>query len=182
MVDVDPLARRAVALIDVLARRAGSLAIGLAVLVGLFGLVAYGLGLAGLEGNTRSAWVVIGAALVLVAVGAPLLAAWRLHRVRRHSTALLEDMRKLLSRDAEAERVVIETVEVQEDAIGTNSPVVIGQTARFTRLQQFRMDDFRELPSALRAMATFPALMVLAILLLPIFTILSLIFFLAWIL
>ena len=39
------------------------------------------------QGSTRSAWAVIGGVLVVVAIGAPLLAAWRLRRIRRHSPA-----------------------------------------------------------------------------------------------
>jgi hypothetical protein len=180
VVEIDALARRAVAAVTGLARRATGLATGLAVLVGLVAAAAYLLGLAGLQGRTRSAWVVVGAALIVIAVGAPLLAAWRLRRIRTHSAALYEDVRTLLTRDAEAQRVVIETVEVQEGAAGSASPVVIGQTAQFTRLRQFRLDDYRALPAALKAITTFPALIVLAILMLPVFAILGLVFLLTW--
>ena len=183
MVDIDELARRAVTVVGELSRRATGLATGLALLVGVVALGTYALGLAALQGSTRSAWAVIGAVLVVVAVGGPLLAAWRLRRIRAHSAALFEDVRTLLTQNAEAEQVVIETVEVQPRPPGPASPVMIGQTAQFTRLRQISLStaNLRELPRALRAMTTFPALIVVSILLLPVMAILGLVFLLTWV-
>lgn len=184
MVDIDELAGRAVAVIGELARRAAGLATGLALVVGAVAVVTYLLGLAALQGSTRSAWAIVGAALIVIAAGGPLLAAVRLRRIRTHSTALYEDVRTLLTQNADAQQVVIETVEVQEGAATSRSPVAMGQTAQFTRLRQVSSaaGSFRALPQALRAMTTFPALIVVAILLLPVLAILGLIFLLTWVL
>ncbi|CAN5832056.1 MAG: hypothetical protein ACR2HP_11475 [Ilumatobacteraceae bacterium] len=185
MVDIDELAGRAVAVIGELARRAAGLATGLALVVGAVAVVTYLLGLAALQGSTRSAWAIVGAALVVIAAGGPLLAAVRLRRIRTHSTALYEDVRTLLTQNADAQQVVIETVEVQEEGAATSrSPVAMGQTAQFTRLRQVSSaaGSFRALPQTLRAMTTFPALIVIAILLLPVLAILSLVFLLTWVL
>lgn len=184
MADIDELAGRAVAVIGELARRAAGLATGLALVVGAVAVVTYLLGLAALQGSTRSAWMVVGAALVVVAVAGPLLAAWRLRLIRKHSTALYEDVRTLMTRDADAQQVVIETVEVQEGAATSRSPVAMGQTAQFTRLRQVSSaaGSMRALPATLRTMTTFPALIAVAILLLPVLAILGLIFLLTWVL
>jgi hypothetical protein len=183
VVDIDELARRAVTVVGELSRRATGLATGLALLAGVVSLGAYALGLAALQGSTRSAWAVIGAALVVVAVGGPLLAAWRLRRIRAHSAALVDDVRTLLTQNVEAEQVVIDTVEVQPRPPGPASPVMIGQTAQFTRLRQLSLANanLKELPRALRAMTTFPALIVVSILLLPVMAILGLVFLLTWV-
>lgn len=181
--EIDQLAQRAVTVVTELSRRATGLATRLAVLVGVAAAITYALGLAALQGSTRSSWAVIGAVLFVVAIGAPLLAAWRLRRIGRHSTALYEDVRTLLTQNAEAEPVVIETVEFTPRAPGPASPVVMGQTAQFTQLRRIALaaGNLRELPQVLRAMTTFPALIVVSILLLPVMAILGLVFLLTWV-
>ena len=52
--------------------------------------------------------------MLVVAVGAPLLARWRLSSVLRRTNDLVGDIRTLISRDADAQRVVIETVAIEE--------------------------------------------------------------------
>jgi len=188
MADLDALARSAVGTVTELARRASSLAVGFALFVGAVALVTYVLGLAALEGSTRSAWVVIGAALVVIAVGAPLLAAWRMRRIRAHAGALVTDVRTLLANNAEAEQVVIETVEVQPSPPGParrpgTTPAVVGQTAQFTRLRRMAgsADNLRALPGTMRAITTFPALLAVAALLMLVMLVLGLVFLLAWV-
>lgn len=180
MADADVLARRAVGVVTGLARRGSFLAVRVAFAVAIVAIVAYALGLAGLEGSTRRAWVVIGGALVVVAVGAPLLAAWRLRRVGTHAEQLVADVRTLLTSNAEAERIVIETVEV-EDRRATTTPAVVGQTPQFTQLRRVALTtaNLRELPGTLQAVGSFPALLALAVLLTLVFVVLGFVFLLA---
>lgn len=191
MADFDALARSAVGTVIELARRATSVAVAFALFVGVVALVTYALGLAALQGSTRSAWVVIGAVLVVIAVGAPLLAAFRLRRIRAHAGALVNDVRTLLTNNVEAEQIVIETVEVPPTAPGPagsrvmpgGTPALVGQSAQFTRLRRIASstDNLRALPGTMRTIATFPALLALAALLMLVMLILALVFFLAWI-
>ena len=81
MADVDELARRTTTLIAGLARKGVSLATGVVVVVLVICGLSYLTGLAALEGSARSAWTVVGLAMLVVAVGAPLLARWRLSAV-----------------------------------------------------------------------------------------------------
>src|SRR4051794_22769606 len=111
MADVDVLAQRAVDVATTFARRAGGLAIVAALLVGFIALSSYLLGIAALSGSARSLWIILGGAMVVVAIGAPVLAAWRLLSVRRHATELVGEVRRLIAGDPDAERVVIDTVE-----------------------------------------------------------------------
>lgn len=181
MADLDELAQRAVAGVSLLAARAARLAGGVALGVGGVGVVVYLLGLAALEGGARSAWLVVGAALVAIAAGAPLLARWRLSSVRRNATALVGDVRTLVERNTDARRVVIDAVEHQ-DQHGPSSPATFVRSQRFTSLHQLAgtANDLRTLPSALLAVTTFPGLLAISLAFLPVFFILGLIYLIAW--
>ncbi len=183
--DVNALARRAVDVAVQFARRAGRLAVGVALFVAVVALSTYLIGLAALSGSARSGWVLIGGALVIVAVGAPLLAWWRLHRVRRHANELVDDVRRLITGNPEAERVVIDTVEAQPAPTaapsGRQELTVVG-TQQFYRLRTISLGttNLRQLPSALYALTSFPALLAIALLLTVVFAVLGFVFLLVW--
>ena len=156
---------------------------GSPLIIGVVALGAFAIGLAALEGSTRSAWPVIGAVLAVVTIGAPLLAAWRLGRIRAHPSALFDDVRTLLTRNAEAERIVIDTVEVEQGQRGTASPAVIGHTTQFSRLRQSRCppptcaapdghEGRDDVPGPARACPSCSS---------PVFAILGFLFLIAWI-
>ncbi len=138
--------------------------------------------LAAFQGAARSAWVVIGGVLVVLAAGTPLLAMWRLSSVRRDATSLVGDVRTLLERNTDARRVVIDTVQTGTDRRDVKSPAMIAESRRFTTLRQMTgtANDLRSLPSALLAVTSYPWLLAIGIAFLPVFFILGLIFLLAW--
>jgi len=183
MPDVDALARQTTALVGELARKGMALATGVAVVTLIIGGLSYLTGLAGLDGSAQSAWTVIGAAMLIASVGAPLLARWRLARVRRHVTQLIGEVRTLITNEPEAQRVVIETVahDEREGDVGDLRPVVY-DTRQFNRLHTVSVNaaGLRELPGALRAVTTFPLLLLLALLGVVVFGILGFFFLLAW--
>jgi hypothetical protein len=185
MVDVDELAHRTTDLVTRLARKGMALATGVAVVVLVVGGLTYLTGLAGLDGSARSAWTVVGAVLLVIAVGAPLLARHRLGAVRRHATELVGEVRTLITRDGNAQRVVIETVAVEErdPAEVTELRPVLYDARQFTRLRQVTVTatDLRALPSVLRTVTTFPALLGIALLGVLVFAVLGFLFLLAWI-
>src|SRR4051794_28197765 len=113
MAEVDVLAGRVVDVASVFARRAGRLALAAALFVGFIAVSSYLVGIAALSGSARSLWIILGGAMVIVAIGAPVLAGWRLFSVRRHATELIGEVRRLIVGDPDAERVVIDTVESQ---------------------------------------------------------------------
>jgi hypothetical protein len=184
MADIDQLARQTTALVSDLARKGMALATGVAILVLVVGGLSYLTGLAGLEGSARSAWTVVGLAMLVAAVGAPLLARRRLARVRRHVSALVGEVRTLITRDPEAQQVVIETVahDEQPDPVRELRPVVY-DSRQFDRLRvvSVRANDLRELPGALYAVTTFPWLLLMALGGVVVFGILGFFFMLAWI-
>jgi hypothetical protein len=187
MADVDALARRAVEVADRFAKRAGRLAVGTALFVAMAAGVTYLIGLAALEGSARSAWLVIGAAMLVVAAGAPLLAWWRLTSVRRHRGELVAEVRRLISGNAEAREIVIDTVESEPTAGrspgGRQELVVIGTQQQFHRLRTFALGD-RDLPTLERAMiavTSFPVLLAVGLLSTLVFGFLALIFLVVWV-
>jgi hypothetical protein len=182
MARIDDLAERAVDAVALVARKGMVLAVGVALVTALVVGVGYALGLAAMSGDVERAWVVIGGALAIIAVGAPLLAGWRLSRIRGRASELVGEVRTLLSDNAAAERVVIETVDVGGDGTGGATPAVVGQTVQFSRLRSIALstENLRSLPSALRAVTTFPALLLVALVLMLVFGILGFLFLIAW--
>jgi hypothetical protein len=181
MAGIDDLARRAVDAVSLLARRGAMLALSIALLTAVVAGSSVAMGLAAMSGDVETAWMVLGGALAIVAVGAPLLAWWRLTRVRKHATELVDEARTLLSKDAAAERVVIETVEVADDGMARTAPAVVGQTVQFTRLRNIALtENLRRLPVALYAVTSFPALLAIALVLMLVFGILGFLFLVAW--
>jgi hypothetical protein len=181
----DELARRAVEVATRFARQAGRLALTTALFVAVIALITYAIGRAALEGSARSAWTIVGAALLVVAVGAPLLAWWRLAAVRRHATELVGEVRRLITGNAEAEQVVIDTVESQAAAgpPGGRQELMVVGTQSFYRLRTISLgtSDLRLLPRAMIAVTSFPGLLALGLLLSLVFGILGFVFLLVWI-
>ena len=181
--DVDTLARQMTLLVTGLARRVMVITLGVALVAFMVGGLSYLTGLAGLDGSARSAWTVIGAVMLIIAVGAPLLASWRLSTVSKHATELVTEIGRLISKDPAAEKVVIDTVTVEPSpADGTRMPAMI-ETRQFSRLRQTTLtaSDLRQLPGALRAVTTFPWLLLIAVVLTLVFGVLGFLFLIAWI-
>ena len=184
MANVDQLARQMTAMVTNLARRGMVLAAGMALVVFFVGGLAYLTGLAALDGSAGSAWTVIGAAMLIVAVGAPLLAWWRLSRVSKDAAELVTEVGRLIRGSADAERVVIETVTVDRpDAAGATTMPAIIETRQFSRLHQASLTaaDLRNLPGALHAVVSFPWLLLTAFVLMLVFGVLGFLFVIAWI-
>ncbi|CAN5856256.1 hypothetical protein BH18ACT2_BH18ACT2_21790 [soil metagenome] len=185
MADLDDLAQRAIDVITTLARRGGALAGGVAVIVAVVAVSADATGLAALDGGARTTWMVVGGVAVLVAVGAPLLARRRLGTVRNQATALVGEVRTLLSRNAEAHQVGVDTVEATQPTPGRpGPPALTGQAQQFHRLRTIAVqaNDLRQLPMAMSAVTTFPGLLALGIVLMIGFGLLGFVFLLIWIL
>jgi hypothetical protein len=175
MADVDDLARRLVALVMALAGRGIRWALRVALVVGLAAAVMYLLGLAAIGGT---AWAVFGAVVAIAAVGAPLLAAWRLREVTQHADALVGDVRSLMAGSTDARRVVVETVETGQPTGDTS--IVVYQSRDFSSLRDMATSaDLRSLPGALRAVTTYPFLLLVGILATILFGFASLIFLIA---
>lgn len=181
MADVDALVDHAVAAVSALARRASSLTTGTAVAAAVIVGSAYLVGLAAFDGSARAGWAVVGGISLLFAVGAPLLATYRLRAIPRHKNDLVAELRTLLHRDDEAKRVVIETVEADpQDATliysrggfapggtgGTRTPAAMAQFQRITSLGSFATaDDLTHIATVGRTVRSLPRLVATGIVL-----------------
>lgn len=186
MADLDALAQRAVATVNTLAARASTLAAGISGIVGVVAVLVYLLGLAALEGRARSGWMIVGAVLVVVAVGAPLLARWRLGSVRRNSTELVGEVRTLLHQGTDAQRIVIDTFDRSAPDVetgGVRRPAVVVQTRQFDDFRNLAasVSHLRRLPAAMTAVTSFPGLLAIGLILMLVFLVLGFVFLLAWI-
>lgn len=172
---IDRLVEQAIGAVGTLAKRGSTLTTGVAVIAGVVSIAAYLVGLAAFDGGTRTVWGVVGALMVLAAVGAPLLASIRLRRIPRQATALHAELRSLLGRSDEARRVVVETVahESGDDDTGgdgvrreplaasaSRTPAVVVQSQRFHSLRRLAAttDDAKTLASVTSSLATLPGL------------------------
>jgi hypothetical protein len=157
----------------------------------------YLVGLAAFGGSTRTTWAVVGAVLLVIAVGAPLVASFRLRSIPKKANSLVGELRTLIGRDESARRVVIETVEAEPNAAdsmnapggfaaggfaSTRTPQVVLQFQRFSQLRSFAMsDDVKNLASVAQTVGSLPALVSAGILLTGLGGFLGFIFTLIWI-
>lgn len=182
MADFDDVARGLTDLVTRVARSGARWATRVAVVVGVAALIMYLLGLQALDGPVGRIWPWLGALIGLAATGAPLLARWRLTSVGKDATELVGEVRSLMSGNADARRVVVDTVETG-DRVSTEPTT----TLRRVEVREFRdlrrlvgtAGDLRRLPQALAAVATFPGLLAIGLLATLAFAFVSLIFLLA---
>jgi hypothetical protein len=206
MNEIDALVDRAVAAVSTIARRGSTLTTGVAIVAALIFGAAYLVGLGAFGGSTRTAWAVIGGALLLVAVGAPLVASFRLRSIPKKADRLVGELRALINRDESARRVIIDTVEAEPgaahsmDARGfatggfaaggfgsggfgsARTPQVVVQFQRFSQLRSFATsDDVKNIANVAQTIGSLPALVSAGILLTGLGAFLGFIFTLIWI-
>jgi hypothetical protein len=181
MAGTDALVDQVVSAVSTLARRCSSLTTGVAVVAFFVVGAAYLVGLAALGGNMRAGWAIAGAFTLLWAVGAPLLATFRLRSIPRRARSLVGELRTLIDRDSGAKRVVIETIEAEPASAAsvnargglgaaglgaTTTPAVVVQFQRFASLQNFATsDDVKHIAGVARTISTLPALLAAGIIL-----------------
>lgn len=190
MNDVDGLVDRAIAGLGAVARKGSALTTGVAIVAAFVTGLAYLVGLAAFDGGTRTVWLVVGAALVIGAVGAPLLASFRLRSLPRQSSQLAGELRTLLHRSDEAKRVVVETVSWEDDGSpapsgpgGRPMPAVVWQSQHYTTLRGVvgHTDDVKNLAAAFQRVASLPGLVSLGLVLTGLGGFLGFVFLLIWI-
>ncbi len=173
---LDQLAERAVDALLGLLRRANALAGGVLIFAFVACVGSYLLGIAALDGGARTAWILLGGVGVIAGIGSVLVAMWRLSMVRRGSDALVGEIRRFVGGDNDAERTVLETVEVTEVSADESIVQVSRQFFSMRDGVDQQRSDFTELSMALRSLTTFPGLMALAVVTGFAFALVSLIF------
>jgi len=170
------LAQRAVDMFLTLVRRGTALAVGTLAVVSFICVGSFVLGLAALSAGNRNAWIAIGGIFVVVGVGAVALAIFRLWLVKRSATELVVEVQQLLVGDRKTERVVIDTIEASEKVQDQSAVVMSRQFFTLRDSIDGRGAQFIALAYALRAMTTFPFLMLVATTVTVVFATLAVIF------
>ena len=170
------LAQRAVDMFLTLVRRGTALAMGTLAVVSFICVGSFVLGLAALSADNRNAWIAIGGVFVVVGVGAVALAIFRLWLVKRSATELVVEVQQLLVGDRKTERVVIDTIEASEKVQDQSAVVMSRQFFTLRDSIDGRGAQFIALAYALRAMTTFPFLMLVATTVTVVFATLAVIF------
>lgn len=197
MSDIDVLVDRAISAVSTLARRGSTLTTGVALVAAAVLGATYLVGLGAFEGDTRALWAVVGAVLLVIGVGAPLVASFRLRAIPRKADRLVGELRTLLHRNESARRVVIDTVEAEPTAsgsmnvrggfaaggfAGTRTPEVVMQFNRISELRTFATsDDVKNIAGVARTVGSLPMLVVAGILFTGLGALLGFVFTLIWI-
>lgn len=174
---LDDLARRAVDSLLVLVQRGTRLAAGTLIIVIVICLGGFALGIAALSNGMQTVWIIVGGFGAALAIGAVVVAMFRLWAVTRLSTLLVAEVKTLVAEDPRSERVVIDTVEAS-DGVQDRSAVVMSRQFFSMNDAVGRAGQFTALGVALRSVTMFPLLMLLASLITVGFLCLSLLFLL----
>jgi len=159
---LDELAQRAVDAFMTLVRRGTALAVGTFAIVVVVCMGTFALGIAALDDGMETVWIVFGGFGAFIAIGSVALAMFRLWAIKQLSTQLVEEVHALVSSDARSERVVIETVESSDDVQDQSAVVMSRQFFSLQDSMTGKAGQFVALTAALRAITSYPLLMVLA--------------------
>jgi hypothetical protein len=156
------LAERAVDSFLTLVRRGSRLAVGTLAVVVVICVGSLVLGLLALDGGVRTAWLFLGGTAAVVAIGAVVLALFRLWAIGSMSVALATDLQALMAGDPGSERMVIETVEASD---GVQDASAVAMSRQFFAMNDSvagRAGQLVALSLALKSITSFPFLMLLA--------------------
>ena len=190
MNDVDRLVQRAVAGITNIAARAARFSTRLLLMTLVLCIGGFALGVAALSGGIETVWIVLGIVFGTIAISSAVLARWRVGSVKRHAPQLADEMRALVMSDNPADREVVEVFSVDDPVAAsgmhastdgeTGSAVVMSrQMYGFREIPTRSLENSARLSEAIRAVTTFPALVLAAVLVSLVFGFLSFFFLIA---
>ena len=188
MSDIDELVARAVNGVTTIAGKAAAFSTRLllgAIVVCVGGFL---LGYAALSGGIQTVWIVLGIVFGTIALGCAFLARWRVGSVRRHVPELADEVRSLIARGDDTSTTIIETFTVDGDGdgdgrrdgpTGGSSIVLSRQMYGFKGMAQGTLEHSVRLTAAVRALTTFPILVLATVAISCVFGFLGFIFLIA---
>lgn len=190
MNDVDRLVQRAVAGITSIAARAARFSTRLLLMTLVLCVGGFALGVAALSGGIETVWIVLGIVFGTIAIASAVLARWRVGSVKRHAPELANEMRALVTSGNPADREVVEVFTVDDPVAASGMHVSTDGETGSAVVMSRQMYGFREIPTrtlensarlseAIRAVTTFPALVLAAVLISLVFGFLSFFFLIA---
>jgi hypothetical protein len=180
MAEIDELVRRSVKTVTFIAQKASAFATRLFLTAAVICVGGFLLGVAALSGGIEQVWIVLGIVFGTIAVGGAFLARWRVGSVRRHAPELAEEVRTLLSLGNDSTRTVIDTFVVGDEEMSSGSAIMLSrQMNGFRNVPGSTPESSPRLSAAVRAITSFPALVLGAIAISLVFGFLGLIFLIA---
>lgn len=178
--DIDQLVQRAVNGITRIAAKASAFATVMLLATAVVCVGGFVLGLSALSGGIETVWIVLGVVFGALAIGAAGTAWWRVTQVRRHVTELTQEVRTVLLDGRDSGRTVIETFAVDDTDSERGSAIVVSrQMSGFRGQIGSGLEGTVRLSAAVRALMTFPLLVLAAIAISSVFAFLGFIFLIA---
>lgn len=178
--DIDQLVQRAVNGITRIATKAAAFSALLLLSTTVVSVGGLLLGVSALSGGIETVWIVLGIVFAALAIGAAGTAWWRVTRVRRHVSELTQEVRTVLLDGRDSGRTVIETFAVDDTDTERGSAIVVSRQMSGVRGQVGSgLEGTVRLSAAVRALTTFPLLVLAAIAISSVFAFLGFIFLIA---
>ena len=173
----DETVRQTVTTITAIAGKASRFSIRLLAWTTVVCLGGLALGVAALSDGIERIWVALATVFAVIAIGGVLLATWRVGSVRRRTSGLADEVTALLGTDST--RTVIETFAVDEGAERSSTIVMSRQMHGFRELTGPGLASSPRLAAAVKALTSFPLLVLQAIAISTVFACFGVIFLLA---
>lgn len=158
MTDADDIARHAARTISLIAAKAAGFATRLFVATTVVCVGGFLLGVAALSDGIESVWIVLATVFGSIAIGSAFTALWRAGSVRRNAPQLVDEVRRLATEGRDTTRTVIETFAVDGDDPDGSAIVLSRQMSGFRGLAGSDLRSTPRMSAAVRALTTFPAL------------------------
>jgi hypothetical protein len=184
--DVERLVRQATAGITAIASRARRFTTRILFVTLIVCVGGFLLGMAALSGGIETVWIVLGIFFGAIAIGAATTAWWRVNAVRRHVPQLADEVRGIIAKGGPDRDTVIEVFTVDD----ADRPTASADTGSAIMLSR-QMHGFRTVSTtstlagatrvteAIRALTTFPFLVLAAVMISLVFAFLGFIFLIA---
>lgn len=180
MKDVEALVERTIATITMIARKAFKFSRIIAALAAVVCVGSFLLGIAALSAEIQPVWIVLGIVFGAIAIGAGLIACWRVGSIQRHIPELVNEIRALVSNGTQTTKDVIETFNVNDRESNAESAIELSREVfHFKSVIGHGLESSARFAAAVTALTSFPWLMLTVIAITAVFGFLSLIFLLA---
>ena len=187
MSEIDELVQRTVDTVTMIAGRAARFSTKILLLVLLVCVTGFLLGAAALSDGIQTVWIVLGVVFGSIAIGAAFLARWRVGSVKRHVPELAVEVRSMITNGTDSTRTVIETFAVDADRDGQGDGFDDGESALVMSRQMYGFkgivgsgtESSARVTATMKAITSFPVLMLVAVLISFVFAFLGFFFLIA---
>lgn len=146
MANLDQIAHRVAELVLVPVERIRRYTTLLLVVASVVGVGSYLLGIAALDGVSRTVWIVLGAIFGWLSVGRLVQQRWRVEQLYRNMSDLTDEIRQLMEREIERDPTAPEQVVVRTEGYDDDDEAAVIWTRQLMKYE----GDTSRLPLGLR--------------------------------